>query len=122
MNSSLSDWSAFDGPAIYWIAVQGTLAFDQSDRLEGMAISREVSDDGAVISILAGELADQSALAGVLLSLYELHVTILSIEQIPVRAPPGQSVPGYPEAREQNDLSQRAYEDPTVPLSPPRQL
>lgn len=122
MNASLSDWSAFDGPATYWIAVQGVLALDQSDRLEGMAISREVSDDGAVITILAGQLADQSALASVLLSLYELHVTLLSIEQIPVRAPPSQPVPENPEAGEQNDVSQRAYDDPTVPPSPPRQL
>lgn len=105
MNVPSPDWSAFDGPATYWIAVRGALALDLSDRLEGMAISREVTDDGVAISILAGELADQSALAGVLLSLYELHMTIISIEQIPVRAPPSQPVPTNPEARQQNDVS-----------------
>ncbi|MFO7662036.1 MAG: hypothetical protein R6X18_05525 [Chloroflexota bacterium] len=93
-----SGWSTFDDPATYWIAVQGALALDLSDRLEGMAITREVTDDGAVISILAGELADQSALASVLLSLYELHVTLISIEQIPARAPPIRPASENPEA------------------------
>jgi hypothetical protein len=92
------DWSAFDGPATYWIAVQGALALDLSDRLEGMAITREVTDDGTVISILAGELTDQSALAGVLLSLYELHVTLISIEQIPARPPPSRPASENPAA------------------------
>ena len=70
-----------------------------------MTISREVSDDGAVISLLAGELADQSALAGVLLSLYELHVTLISIEKISAHSPSSQTWPVNPEAREQNDVS-----------------
>lgn len=105
MSASLLDWSAFDGPATYRIVVQGTLALDLADRLEGMSIGRELSDDGAVLSVLAGELADQSALTSVLLSLHELRVTLISIERLPVPLP-DQPVPEKSETTRQDDASQ----------------
>jgi hypothetical protein len=48
-----------------------------------MAISQAVGDDGTVVSVLVGELTDQSALAGVLYSLHELHMALITVEKIP---------------------------------------
>ena len=72
---------AFDGPATYMIVVDGLVARDLSDRLQGMAISQSV-ETGATRSILIGELLDQAALAGVLDSLYELHFTLIAVERL----------------------------------------
>jgi hypothetical protein len=72
----------FDGPAFYRIQVQGPIPKDWSDRLEGMAISQQKSEAGERVSTLEGELADQAALAGVLNSVYELHLPILLVEYI----------------------------------------
>ena len=35
------------------------------------------------VTTLLGELADQAALAGVLNTLYELHLPVLSVERLP---------------------------------------
>ena len=72
----------FDDPAFYRIQVQGLVPKDWSDRLEGMSISQRKSEAGERVSTLEGELADQAALAGVLNSVYELHLPILSVEYV----------------------------------------
>jgi hypothetical protein len=53
-----------------------------SERLEGLSISQRKSEVGERVSTLEGELADQAALAGVLNSVYELHLPILLVEYI----------------------------------------
>lgn len=63
-----------------------------------MQISREVSDDGAVLSILVGELADQSALTSVLLSLYDLRMQLIVVEQLLPGGLPDQITQLNPEA------------------------
>jgi hypothetical protein len=70
----------FDSPVAYQIRVQGLVASNWSDRLQGMDISQATSNTGHSISTLTGELPDQTALAGVLNALYELHLTVLSVE------------------------------------------
>jgi hypothetical protein len=47
-----------------------------------MSISQRKSEAGEHVCTLEGELADQAALAGVLNSVYELHLPILSVEYI----------------------------------------
>ncbi len=68
------------GPANYRIRVRGRLDASWSDRLGGMQITEHQSPDGAVETILAGRLADQAALSGVLNTLYELHLPVLLAE------------------------------------------
>lgn len=51
--------------------------------MEGMAISRLTLDDGTILSILTGELTDQAALSGVLHTLYELHLPLISVIELP---------------------------------------
>jgi len=55
----------FDDPATYRIVVHGKQACSLSVRLEEMAINQATCEDGADLSVLVGELTDQSALAGV---------------------------------------------------------
>lgn len=70
----------FDSPVAYRIQVQGRVASNWSDRLQGMKISQAASDAGIVVSTLTGELPDQTALAGVLNTLHEMHLPVLSVE------------------------------------------
>ncbi len=70
----------FDGPAAYRICVQGRVPARWSDRLEGMAITVETPGGGVSVTTLEGVLGDQASLAGVLNTLYELHLPVLSVE------------------------------------------
>lgn len=72
----------FDRPATYQINLRGKIDPTWSDRLEGMTISLTAGERGEMITILVGELRDQAALAGVLNTLYELHLTLLSVERL----------------------------------------
>jgi hypothetical protein len=71
----------FDCPAIYQILVHGKINPTWSDRLEGMTISQAVGERGEPFTILEGELSDQAALVGVLNTIYELHLTVLSVKR-----------------------------------------
>ena len=74
----------FDTPATYQIIVQGQISPDWSDRLEGMTICHATMEVGPPVTTLKGELSDQSALAGVLNTLYELHLPLLSVNRLNV--------------------------------------
>jgi hypothetical protein len=72
----------FDNPARYKIQVQGQIDPGSSDLLGGMAICPVTVGAGSPVTNLEGEISDQAALAGVLTMLYELHLTILSVERV----------------------------------------
>lgn len=72
----------FDKPARYEIRVQGRIDENWSDRLEGMAIRSESPIGESAICSLEGELLDQAALAGVLRTLYELHLPVLLVRYL----------------------------------------
>jgi len=67
-------------PATYRIKVQGQLDQSWSDRLAGMAITASSQGDEPPVTVLEGWLPDQAALAGVLNTLYQLHLPLLSVE------------------------------------------
>ena len=69
-------------PAIYRIRIQGTLDKNWSDYCGGMTIEHENDPKRGVMTILAGRLADQSALFGVLNSLHDIGCPILSVERV----------------------------------------
>lgn len=74
---------AFDSPARYRISVQGRIPAQWCDCLEGMTITQ--GPPGAVpVTTLSGELPDQAALVGVLNTLYELRLPMLSVERLNV--------------------------------------
>ena len=72
----------FDCPAIYQIIVQGRIDLTWSDRLEGMTICLTTVEAGPPVTTLDGKLSDQAALAGVLNTLYELHLPLLSVNRL----------------------------------------
>jgi hypothetical protein len=72
----------FDCRAVYRICVEGRLAENWSDRLGGMVITHETSDQGRPVSNLMGELSDQASLVGVLNTLYNLHYPVFLVERL----------------------------------------
>ncbi len=65
-------------PALYSIRVGGRLPCTYSPRLEGMKISVDLTARGSEETVLLGWLRDQAALFGVLNTLYELRMPIVS--------------------------------------------
>ena len=74
---------AFDRPGNYRIRVLGFLDERFSERLGGLRIRQcSLKDNEGSITELVGQVRDQAELAGLLNSLYELHLTLRSIEYI----------------------------------------
>jgi len=72
-------------PAGYRIQVQGTLDGTWSDRLGGLTIMVNSEPfNGAPATTLFGHLRDQADLIGVLNTLYDLHLPLLSVEYLDV--------------------------------------
>ena len=82
MANSSRDPIPFDAAAVYLIAVQGRIDPAWSDRLEGMKVDQGAEGASAPVTTLEGELIDQAALAGVLSTLYELHLPVVSVERL----------------------------------------
>ena len=64
----------FDRPGNYRIRVQGFLDESWSERMGGLSITNHNLKDLGPVTSLAGQLRDQTELAGVLNTLYELHL------------------------------------------------
>jgi len=69
-------------PAVYRIRIQGILDKNWSDYCGGMTIEHEGDPKRYAVTILMGRVADQSALIGVLNSLYDMGYPILSVEYL----------------------------------------
>ncbi len=65
-----------DEPSVYRIRVQGFLPDSWKDRLGGLHITSRTKET----STLEGRLPDQTALAGVLDTLFSLHLPILEVK------------------------------------------
>jgi hypothetical protein len=69
-----------DEPATYRIKVQGRLSDTWSAWFGGLAVSAESDGDGMAVTTLAGSVADQGALYGLLSRIRDLGLPLLSIE------------------------------------------
>ena len=94
-------------PATYCIKVAGHLDESWSDCLGGMRITMRRRTDQAAVTTLVGRMRDQAELMGVINSLYELHLPILSVEKLTEknvggeeRADPDNSSPLGPEGED----------------------
>ncbi len=65
---------SWHGPALYQIKVKGRLGNQWSDWFEGMKIT---SEEG--VTTLTGEIADQTALHGLLFRVRDLGLPLLSV-------------------------------------------
>jgi hypothetical protein len=72
----------FDLPASYQIRVQGQIDPSWADFLQGMTICPATVEESPPVTTFEGILSDQAALAGVLNTLYELHLTVLSVNRV----------------------------------------
>jgi hypothetical protein len=66
-------------PATYRISVEGAVGQKWSGRLGGMQIATQERESQKPVTTLSGQVPDQAALIGVLNTLYELHLNILSV-------------------------------------------
>lgn len=74
--------SGFSAPGFYRIEVQGRLHKDWWSRLGTMQVSSYVPDNGIEVIVLQGAIRDQSELAGIMKTLYELHLTLRSVNYL----------------------------------------
>jgi hypothetical protein len=74
--------SGFDRPSMYRIDVLGRVPARWRDCLEGMAITECSAEVEPPVTTLSGELDDQAALAGVLNTLFELHLSVVFVERL----------------------------------------
>jgi hypothetical protein len=70
---------SFSGPGRYQIVVEGHLDDHLSYWFEGLAISTGTSEDGTPITTLAGWFVDQAALHGVLATIRDLNLPLISL-------------------------------------------
>ena len=75
------DWTpTMYGPAIYKIRVRGHLDDEWSDRLGGVQVTATHGLGGVKETLIIGCFSDQGALTGVLNTLYELHLPVVSVD------------------------------------------
>ena len=79
-----TDWKDFklESPATYRIRVQGRFDSNWIDQVTGMSISEDTRKGGPSVTTLVGYLKDQAMLSGILNSLYDLRLTLLSVENL----------------------------------------
>ena len=78
-------YSCMSEPATYTISVLGILDKKWSDYCGGMTIEHDILLDEYPMTNLTGQLIDQSALIGVLNSLYDMGCPIISVECVEAR-------------------------------------
>ena len=72
----------FLSPAVYKIKINGAINESWSERLGGMQINVERSKGSEPVTVLIGQINDQTALSGVLNTLYENHLSIISVNML----------------------------------------
>ncbi len=80
MNQSPTPHLTFDSIAVYRIRVHGRIAPSRVDWFQGMSVHPLTENGEAESTQLEGALRDQAALAGVLNTLYDMHLPVLSVE------------------------------------------
>jgi hypothetical protein len=81
---STADALGMSSPAIYRIRVRGKLDAEIARRLDGLNLTEEPASGETPISVLVGRVIDQAALSGLLNSLYELHLPLISVDCLDV--------------------------------------
>ena len=69
----------------YQIRIQGQIDHSWSEWLCGFEISRLSNPEGQADTLLEGLVTDQAALRGLLNKLWDLNLTILSVQQVECR-------------------------------------
>lgn len=73
---------SFKKAAVYRILVKGKVDKAWSDRLNSMQINIEERSGGKTFTSLIGRITDQTALSSILLTLYEMNMTVISVNML----------------------------------------
>jgi len=73
---------SFSSGAYYKLCVLGYIDGSWSERLGGMAIESAFSADKTPITFLEGPVTDQVELIGIVNSLYQMHLPLLSVSLV----------------------------------------
>lgn len=65
----------------YQITVHGKVDQSWSEWFGGLTLTTSIDQDGTTITRLSGTLSDQGALRGILNSLWDLNLTLLSVKR-----------------------------------------
>jgi hypothetical protein len=74
----MTNGRAFSKPSLYHIRVKGILDEKWSDWFGGFAITPQADDE----TLLAGPVADQAALHGLLAKIRDLGLPLLSVQRV----------------------------------------
>ena len=75
---SMTDGREFDKPALYHIKVRGNLEIKWSEWFDGFSITIQANAE----TVLTGEVADQSALHGLLAKVRDLSLPLLEVKRL----------------------------------------
>ena len=73
---------SFSEPAHYQIKVLGELSQEWSELLRGMEVVEERGEHTKPVCIITGKISDQTALAGILNTLYEFHLPVIFVKKM----------------------------------------
>ena len=80
--SKMSAMPSMEYPAMYRICIRGQLDSSWSERLGGMTMTTTGGMDTDETTMLEGQLWDQAALTGILNTLYDMQLPLVSVECI----------------------------------------
>ena len=72
----------FDGPGRYRICVQAEMCASYSKRLNDLVVTVEQQEGKQPVTTLSGEVRDQTALMGVLNTLYDMGCPLLEVKRL----------------------------------------
>ncbi len=73
----------FSKPAIYKVVVQGKIDYKLADRMLDLQVNVEKGEGQKYYSTtLIGKINDQAALSGILNTLYDMHITVISVNML----------------------------------------
>ena len=78
----MSEVLHFSKSGHYRIEVGGHLRPDWSNRFGSMQISAPPPEVDSAVTVLQGHVSDQAELAGILNTLYELHLPLLAVQHL----------------------------------------
>jgi hypothetical protein len=80
--SKISAMPTMEYPAMYRIRFRGQLDSSWSERLGGMTVTTTGGRDIDETTVLEGQLRDQAALTGILNTLYDMQLPLVSVDCI----------------------------------------
>jgi hypothetical protein len=78
----MMDRYEFSAPGYYRIVVQGQLRPNWSERLGEMVVVPQPPQKDKKVTVLQGRVSDQAELSGILNTLHELHLPLLSVQYL----------------------------------------